>query len=365
MRTASALTLVLMVALPLSCRIPPAVTAPPSESLQSVSPFPVGVAVGSDLLEKDRAYRAVVLKEYGSVTPENAAKIECLHPQADRFDFLDFDRIVAFALENGKRVHGVALIWHDSSGLEWLKDFQGDTAAWERMFKTHIQTVVGHYRGKVRSWDVVNEALNDDGTLRMDDDSATDHLGSIWARHLGTDYIARAFRYAHEADPGALLFYNDFNLKDAAKPAKIEAVVAMAEDFKRRGIPIHGLGMQMHIGVSADDDGIVGGMRRLAATGLLVHISELDILASDWKKDAGLAYTDELQQRQSDKYRFIAQAYKRSVPPRQRYGITVWGVGDAVTWINSNFGLQDWPLPFDRDYRRKKAYDGFLEGLKR
>ena len=335
------------------------------ETLQSVSSFPVGTAVGEDLLKNNSAYRDIVLKEYGSVTPENAAKIECLHPRENIFDFSEFDEIVDFARKNNKRVHGVALIWHDFSGLEWVKNFRGDSSGWEKMFKKHIQTVVRHYRGKVTSWDVVNEAFNDDGTLRVQDNTATDNLGSIWARNLGKDYMARAFQYAHEADPEALLFYNDFELCDAKKPKKIEAVIAMVEDFQKRGIPIHGLGMQMHIGVSADNDAITRGMRRLAATGLRVHISELDIMASDWKKDPTLVYTNELQQKQSDKYRFVAETYKESVPPRQRHGITVWGVSDAVTWINPNFGLRDWPLPFDENYQKKKAYDGFLEGLRR
>lgn len=365
MKTASALTLILMAGLPFSCRIPQAVTSTPSETLQSVSPFPVGVAVGSDLLGKDSAYREIVLREYGSVTPENEAKIECLHPREREFDFLAFDRILDFAGAHGKRVHGVALVWHDTSGLGWLRDFRGDAVAWERMFKAHIQAVVRHAKGKVRSWDVVNEALNDDGTLRMDDETATDHLGSIWAKHLGRDYIARAFRYAHEADPEALLFYNDFELYDPRKPKKLEAVIAMVEDFKDRGIPIHGLGVQMHVGLSADDAGIADALRRLADTGLMIHISELDILVSDWKKDAALINSDELQRRQADKYRSVALAYKRAVPPRQRYGITVWGVGDAHSWIPGNFGLKDWPLPFDENYRKKKAYEGFLEGLRR
>jgi endo-1,4-beta-xylanase len=365
MKTANVLAFFLMVGLPLSCQVHKTVLGPAGETLQSVSSFPIGVAVGADLLKKNRAYRDVVLKEYGSVTPENAAKIECLHPQESHFDFSDFDQIVDLAFKNKKRVHGVALIWHDFSGLEWLKNFRGDSSAWEQMFKKHIQTVVGHYKGKVRSWDVVNEALNDDGTLRVEDDSATDHLGSIWARNLGEDYMTRAFQYAHEADPDALLFYNDFDLQDSTKPKKIEAVIAMVKDFEKRGIPIHGLGIQMHIGVSAGNEGIAGGLRRLVATGLLVHISELDILVSDWKKDVQLDYSDELQQKQSDKYRCIAQIYKQSVPPRQRHGITIWGVSDAVTWINSNFGLRDWPLLFDENYHKKKAYFGFLDGLKR
>ncbi len=367
MKRARAFALLTAAVLAFSCRVRPVpseAAAAPAETLQSVSPFPVGVAVAGRLLETNAAYRDIVLREYGSITPENAAKIEALHPSQDAFDFSDLDRLVAFASSHAKRVHGVALIWHDTSGLEWLRDFRGDAAAWERMFRTHIQTVARRYRGKIRSWDVVNEAFNNDGTLRADDESATDRLGSAWARNLGNDYIARAFQYAHEADPDALLFYNDFELYDPGKPKKIEAVLAMIDDFRRRGIPIHGIGVQMHVGVSADEAGISAALRRLAATGLMIHISELDILVSDWKKDPALVYTEELQERQADKYRFIAEAYARSVPPAQRYGVTVWNVGDADSWIPAAFGLRDWPLPFDSLYRRKKAYYGFLEGLK-
>jgi alpha-L-rhamnosidase len=346
------------------CRVRPGVTSPPVETLQSVSAFPVGVAVDAGLLEKNPAYRNVVGEEYGSLTPENAAKIEALHPREGAFDFSGLDRIFAFSKARHKRVHGVALIWHDTGGLGWLKDFRGDTAAWERMSKTHIQTVTRRYRGKIRSWDVVNEAFNDDGTLRSDDEGATDHLGSPWARNLGTDYIARAFRYAHEADPEALPFYNDFELCDARRPKKLEAVLAMVEDFKKRGVPIHGLGVQMHIGVSADEAAIAAALRRMAATGLMTHISELDVLVSDWKKDPALVYTDELQARQARKYERIAEIYGASVPPAQRYGITVWNVGDGDSWIRAAFGLRDWPLPFDAEYHKKRAYFGFLDGLR-
>jgi endo-1,4-beta-xylanase len=333
-------------------------------TLQSVSSFPVGVAVGEDLLKDNMAYRNVVLKEYGSITPENAGKIESLHPQENVFDFSDCDTIVEFAIKHKKRVHGTTLIWHDFSDLRWLKNFHGDSAAWENMFKNHIQTVVTHYKGKVKSWDVVNEPFHEDGTLRMEEGTRGDNPGSIWARHLGKDYIARAFTYAHEADPDALLFLNDFDLQYSKFQKKIDAVVNLAKEFKERGIPIHGLGMQMHIGISANNDEIASGMRQLAATGLLVHISEVSILVSDWKRDTSLVFTDELQKKQSDKYQFIAQAYKQSVPPDQRYGITIWGVSDANSWIMGMFNLRDWPLPFDSQYRKKPAYTGFLTGLK-
>jgi len=354
----------MIVYLTISCNNPFSVTGGKPETLQSVSSFPVGVAVSENLLKNNAAYRNVVLKEYSSITPENAGKIERLHPLENVFDFSDLDTIVNFALKNKIRIHGTTLIWHEFSGLEWVQNFQGDSVAWENMFKNHIQTVVKYYKGKVTSWDVVNEPFHEDGTLRMEEGARGDNPGSIWARHLGKDYIARAFQYAHEADPDALLFLNDFDLQYAKFQKKIDAVVNLAKDFKKRGIPIHGLGMQMHIGISASNEEIASGMRQLAATGLLVHISEISILVSDWKRDTSLVFTDELKKRQSDKYHFIAGAYKKSVPPGQRYGITLWGVSDANSWIMPMFKLRDWPLIFDSLYRKKPAYTGFLNGLK-
>lgn len=129
------------------------------------------------------------------------------------------------------------------------------------------------------------------------------------------------------------------------------------------GVAVHGLGMQMHIGVSASNDEIESGLRQLVSTGLLVHISEVSILVSNWKRDTTLVLTPELSKKQADKYKSLVQVYKESVPPAQRYGITVWGVSDANSWIMPMFNLRDWPLPFDSLYRKKAAYAGFLEGL--
>lgn len=347
----------------ISCKSRTPSSSDKAETLKSVSSFPVGVAVGEDLLINNIPYRDVVLNEYNSITPENAGKFESLHPQENIFDFSKLDTIVAFAVKNKIRVHGTTLIWHDFSDLQWLKDFQGDSSAWESMFRNHIQTIVKHYKGKVKSWDVVNEPFHDNGSLRMEEGERVNEPGSIWARHLGRDYIARAFIYAHEADPDALLFLNDFDLQYSKFQKKIDAIVALAKDFRERGIPVHGLGMQMHIGISADNDEISSGIRQLAATGLLVHISEVSILVSNWKRDTSLVLTDELQKKQSEKYQFLAQAYRQSVPPDQRHGITIWGVSDANSWIMSMFNLRDWPLPFDTLYRKKPAYSGFRNGL--
>jgi endo-1,4-beta-xylanase len=199
--------------------------------------------------------------------------------------------------------------------------------------------------------------------LRLYDRDTTDTRdgGSIWARKLGHNYVARAFQYAHEADPKALLFYNDYGHENS--PAKLDAILNLVDDFKRQGIPIHGLGLQMHLSLSTPDSAIETALRRCTATGLLIHISELDIAVSNWKKNASLQYTDSLQKRQAEKFRFVAEAYRKIVPEKQRYGITFWNVGDGDSWLRSFIQSNEWPLLFDESYERKPAYDEFKRGL--
>ena len=330
----------------------------PDPFLKDVAPFPVGVSVGYKDLSGNVPYQTVVREEMSSVSVENAQKWRGLHPEQNRFDFTQADYIVDWAKKNGQRVHGHNLLWH-SYNPDWVNTFQGDSTAWENLMKTHIQTVVQHFKGRVASWDVVNEAFTDGGQLRNVEPQAKD--GSIWRQKLGPDYIARAFQYARAADPTVLLFYNDYGQE--GKPAKTKAIADMATDFKKRGIPIDGLGLQMHMGVSQNNDGIRNAIQQSAGTGLRVHISELDILASDWKKDTTLQYTDALQTKQADKYRFVAQTYKTLVPQPQQFGITTWNVGDTDSWITKQ-GYTDWPLLFDQNYQRKKTYYGFADGLK-
>ena len=333
----------------------PATNAAPF--LKDVAPFPVGVSVGYKDLSNNTAYQAVVRDEMSSISVENAQKWSTIHPEQNRFDFAQADYIVDWAIKNKQRVHGHKLLWH-SYNPAWLTNFQGDSAAWGNLLKTHIQTVVSHFKGRVAAWDVVNEAFTDDGRLRKVEAQAKD--GSIWRQKVGADYIARAFRYAHEADPDVLLFYNDFGQE--SHPAKTKATLDMVTDFKKRGVPIHRLGLQMHI-VSQSNDGIRQAIQQVAGSGLRVHISELDILASDWGKDTTLRYTDALQTKQADKYRFMAETYKTLVPKAQQYGITTWNVGDTDSWITKQ-GYTDWPLLFDKNYTRKKTYYAFAEGLK-
>ena len=318
-------------------------------SLQKSMPFPFGAAVSVNLLKNRAAYLSTVTKEYNSITPETAMKIAAIHPAQNTFNWADADWLVDFALQNKKRVHGHTLIWYQSLPA-WVTGFQGDSTAWETLLKTHIQTVVSHFKGKVGSWDVVNEAFEDDGTLRK----------SIWWQKLGPDYIARCFQYAHEADSDALLFYNDYGQEYS--PAKRSAITNMINGLISRGIPIHGIGLQMHTRYNMTQANLAAAITSAAQTGLKVHIAELDIAVNP-NNDPALVFTPELAAQQAQQYKFIIQTYY-GIPKAQQFGITTWNVSDADSWIPPTYKRPDWPLPFDSNYRRKQAYYAILEGVR-
>nr|MCU0394100.1 endo-1,4-beta-xylanase [Thermoflexibacter sp.] len=317
-------------------------------TLQSKAKFHIGAAIDPTLLQTNTAYREIIKTEYNSITVENMMKMGSIQPNRGQFSYDKANIIVDYALQNRKRVHGHTLVWHESVP-DWVKNFQGDSLAWENLFKTHIQTLVSYYKGKVTAWDVVNEAVNDNGTLR----------GTIWSNQLGKDYVARAFQYARQADPDVLLFYNEYGQEYST--AKLNAVIAMAEDFKKRGIPIDGLGLQMHININTSDVGIQNAINESAKTGLKIHISELDIQLNPDNQNISQP-TLEMLERQKIKYRTIVKAYN-TLPANQKYGITTWNVGDADSWVRSYLKRNDFPLPFNINYQRKPAYDGILEGL--
>jgi endo-1,4-beta-xylanase len=335
---------------PVTPVVPPVVTPPVADvTLQSNMPFPFGAAVNISLLKNNAAYRALVIKEYNSLTAESVMKTAALHPQENTYTYTDADYLVDFAKANNKRIHGHNLIWYKSLPA-WITNFQGDAAAWENLFKTHIQTIVTHFKGKVASWDVVNEAFEDDGTLR----------NSIWLQKLGPDYIARAYQYAHDADPGALLFYNDYGHEYG--PTKRTAILNLVNSLKSRGIPIDGIGMQMHTRYNMTEANWTTAINTAAATGLKVHISELDISMNP-DNDQTMTYSTSIANTQAQKYAYIVKAYN-AIPKAQQFGITTWNVGDADSWIPGNYNRPDWPLPFDNNYARKPAYQSIIDAVK-
>ena len=331
----------------------PVVVTPPvvivDTTLYKVVSFPVGASLNVSLMKNNAKYNGVVTKEYNSITAENAMKFGALHPSENTYNWTDADYLVDYAQANSKRVHGHTLLWYTSLPT-WVTNFVGDSTAWENLLKTHIQTVVKHFKGKVASWDVINEDFEDTGVPR----------NSIWRKNLGNDYVARCFKYAYEADPTALLFYNDYGHEYS--PAKRTAIINLITDLKSRGIPIHGYGMQFHMTYTQTDANIFAAISSAAATGLKVHISELDIRLNNDKSKT--TFTATLAAEQAAKYKYVVQTFKSQVPVNQQFGITTWNVGDADSWIPAWLGAPDWPLPFDANYLRKPAYRAIVEGAK-
>lgn len=317
-------------------------------TLKAFANFPFGASINTTLLQNNTGYRNLVTKEFNSVTAENVMKMATIHPSINSYNYTSGDLLVNYAEANGKRVHGHTLVWHNSLP-SWVTNFVGDSTAWENLLRTHITNVVTHYKGRLVSWDVVNEAFLDDGTLR----------NSIWLQHLGNNYVARCFQYAHDADPDALLFYNDYGHEYSV--AKLNAIAALVNTLKLNGVPVHGVGLQLHMNKNTNNNSILNAFTVMAQTGLKVHVSELDISMNPENNQA-LTYTPAIAQQQSDKYKFVIRAYK-SIPAAQQFGITTWNVSDADTWITGTYSRPDWPLPFDNLYQRKQAYLGIIEGL--
>ena len=332
------------------------------KGLKDYAQFPVGAAIDVNLLKTDSLYRRILEVECSSITAENALKWHRTHPEKDEFTFADGDYIVDWAISKGKRAHGHVLLWHQYPPA-WLRSFEGSSADFEALMKTHITTVVQHYKGRIASWDVVNEAYNERGLLRENENNPAEswQTGSVWRKKLGNDYIARAFEYAHAADPKALLFYNDY--QQEAQAEKNDGIIKMALELKKRNIPIHGIGLQMHISLNTPNRGIEKALRDAAATGLLVHISELDVVANTSKSNP-FDYSAEIQAKQREKVRFVVNAYNRFVPKQQQHGITTWNVTDKDSWLLKFNKVPDYPLLFDANYGRKAAWDGFREGLR-
>jgi len=225
-----------------------------------------------------------------------------------------------------------------------------------------ITTMVDRYKGKVTGWDVVNEVVVDGtGDLRTNSNSSGSSSDNFyWADYLGRNYIANAFRWANAADPSAKLFINDYNLESDNR--KLDSVIKLINELKTAGVPIHGVGLQMHISINTNNAGIDNAFQKLAATGLLIHVSEMDVRMNPGNT-TGFTATSTLHDQQAQKYKYVAQSYFQYVPVAQRFGITVWNLTDADSWIVLS-GKEDFPTLFNSGYQKKAAFSGFVQGLK-
>ncbi|MEQ9440907.1 MAG: endo-1,4-beta-xylanase [Cyclobacteriaceae bacterium] len=318
-------------------------------TLRTQADFPVGVAVIPHRLANPE-YAEVVAREFSSLTAENMMKPQYIWTGERTYDFSRGDSIITFAQAHSMQVHGHTLAWHNMQPA-WLKQSieSYDSATLENLLREYIQTVVKHYRGKVVSWDVVNEAIDPEGNgMRK----------SVYQQKLGDDYVARCHQYAREADPKVLLFYNDYDV--AAKPEKLKTILAMVDDFQTRNIPIDGIGMQMHVGLNLSMENFRHALEEITARGLKVHLSEVDIQVNTHGKAS--EFTDSLALAQKEKMEEIVREYNR-LPDENKFAITFWGLRDNDSWLSNHTGFRQWPLLFDRDLQKKPMYQGFLDGL--
>ncbi len=296
-------------------------------------------------------------------------KMSYLHPSENTYYWTRADNMVNWAKSNGFSVHGHTLIWHsDYQVPNWMKNYSGDSAAWTSMLNKHVTDIVTHFKGDMVSWDVVNEAFLDGGGYR----------NSIFYQKLGADYLENAFVAARAADADVDLYYNDYNL--VSNVAKLDDVVDMADDFIDRGIPIDGIGFQMHIQIDyPDTDTIKAAFKKVVDLGLKVKITELDIpLNNPWSESADYpeytSFTAAAAERQKQRYKSVVTAYLETVPADQRGGLTIWGLVDQDSWLHDLSSrkvdgnkIDDWPLlfsgPDNGPYQAKPAVDGIEEAL--
>lgn len=312
-----------------------------SESLYQKANFPIGVAINIDEFRDNPTHQNIAHKQFNSFTAENIFKAQYLHPEEGFFDWREADTLAYFCASNHKRLHGHTLIWHEQLPA-WIMQYQGSQTVWEQMFKHHIQTIVLHFKGKVASWDVVNEAFNEDGTLR----------NSIWKQHIGEHYIEKAFLYAEEADANVLLFYNDYNLE--SNPTKRNSVINYCNNLRQRGVKIDGIGLQMHVSIMFPSiTQIAEAFQQVSHHTYKVHVSELDVSVNPLGKN--ITPTPQLFAEQADYAGKIVLQYKK-IARHLQYGITIWGISDKDSWIRSYFNREDYPLLYDDNYVPKPIY---------
>ncbi|MDT0676332.1 endo-1,4-beta-xylanase [Autumnicola musiva] len=316
--------------------------------------FPIGVAVAPRSLEGQS--KELILEQFNSMTPENVMKMGEIHPEQNRYYWEAADKIANFARENDIKMRGHALVWHQQTG-DWIfKAEDGGQVSKEvllRRMKNHIDSVVSRYKGTIYAWDVVNEAISDnpDEFLR----------NSPWYEVAGEDFLIKAFEYAHEADPEAKLFYNDYN---AIIPEKRERIYKLLKLLKDKGAPIDGMGIQAHWSIfDPSEKDLREAIDKYSSLGLDVQITELDVSLYPWEKerrelkpDESDEFTPELEQRQIESYDMffdVFRDYKEVLT-----GVTFWNVSDNYSWLDHYpvEGRKNYPLLFDENYKPKKAY---------
>ena len=338
--------------------------------------FYIGTALNADnIYERDAQADAIIVRHYDAIVPENCMKSGPMQPREGEFFWNDADRFVEYGEKNGMWITGHCLVWHSQAPSWFFTDADGNDVSREVLIermKNHIYTVVGRYKGRVKGWDVVNEAIMEDGSYRQ----------SRFVRIIGEDFIPLAFQFAHEADPDAELYYNDYN---EWFPGKRDAIVKLVGELKARGLRIDGVGMQGHIGMDSPSiEEYRAAIDAYGAAGVKVMITELDMsaLPTPARRGAGGAniadtvgyreamnpFTRAISEEVSEQWNARMGEFFKLFLERDDVvsRVTLWGVTDATSWKN-NYPMQgrtDYPLLFDRQYQAKPVVWSIAEMAK-
>jgi endo-1,4-beta-xylanase len=337
--------------------------------------FLIGTALNSSqIIGNDSKSMALVKKHFNSITSENILKWAIVHPEPDRYNFNKADAFVSLGKKNNMFIVGHTLVWHNQTPDWVFTDDDGQLVDRAKLFETmkeHIYTVVGRYKGRINGWDVINEAIDEEGSFR----------NTKWYEIGGSEYIEKAFQWAHEADPEAELYYNDFNMWYEGKR---EAVIQLVQQLQSKNIPIHGIGLQGHWGLDYPPlKELDESLQKYAETGLKIMVTELDInvlplpdsnVGADITQNFKLrrepdpyenGLPDSMQIILADRYRDIFKIlikYKNTISR-----VTFWGVHDGVSWTNNwpVRGRTNYPLLFDRNYQPKPAFYEIVQLVKK
>ena len=336
--------------------------------------FLVGAALNpAQFTEQDVRDAALVKAQFNTITPENVLKWERVHPEPDSYSFELPDRYVSFGEKNHMFIVGHTLVWHNQTPAWVFQGENGNPADREALLKRmsdHIHTVVGRYKGRINGWDVVNEALEEDGTLRQ----------TPWLKIIGEDYIAKAFQFAHEADPQAELYYNDYNLENEAK---LKGALELLRKLQAQGVPIAGVGIQGHYHMDKPtNEQVDAAITAFGELGLKVMVTELDVdvlpLAFQYA-GADVSLSAELQPKLNPYTKGLPRSMQQALAQRyaelfdvylKHHGtltrVTFWGVTDGDSWLNNwpVKGRRNYPLLFDRNGRPKPAFDAVIRAAR-
>jgi len=361
------LLIIAILALVIGCKQASEVTPTKPVTLRNVyeDAFYIGTALNTfQIDETDSIMAGIVGNEFSSITAENEMKSIQIHPARDTFNFEYPDKFVALGEKYNMFIHGHTLVWH-SQLSPWIRNIKDSTEMAEAL-ESHIKTIVSRYKGRVNSWDVVNEALNEDGSLRK----------SVFLEVMGEDYLALAFKWTSEIDPKADLYYNDYNM---ANPEKRQGAIRLVKNIMDKGIKVDGIGMQGHWHLNTPSlEEIEKSIVEYAALGVKVSITELDIsvlpnpedlvgaeITQNFQNSEAMnPYTkgmpDSIQVKLANRYTDIFKIFLKHKDKISR--VTFWGVNDGQSWLNGFpvRGRTNHPLLFDRDLKPKSAYDSII-----